>query len=203
MNNYSKLINSHMISFKEVLVKNFKKINLNEVETMVIILLYEQKKINNTLSIETLLEQVTLSEYDLSSMIVDLVERGYIELVIEDNMEEHYFLTPTIEKLGEVLEKNESKPKDNELEIAKTVSYIESVFQKQMTITDLKIIDRWIEEGFSFEEITETILDCVKLKKMNLKYADAVLISRKKHEKASNVDPELQEVLQQINVKRR
>ena len=68
MNNYSKLINSHMISFKEALVKNFKKINLNEVETMVIILLYEQKKINNTLSIETLLEQVTLSEYDLSSM---------------------------------------------------------------------------------------------------------------------------------------
>ena len=203
MNNYSKLIDSHMISFKEALVKNFKKINLNEVETMVIILLYEQKKTNNTLSIETLLEQVTLSEYDLSSMIVDLVERGYIELVIEDNMEEHFFLTPTINKLGDVLEQNEKKPKDYELELAKTVSYIESVFQKQMTITDLKIIDRWFTEGFTFEEITETILDCVRLKKMNLKYADAVLISRKKHEKASNVDPELQEVLQQINVKRR
>ena len=47
MNNYSKLINSHMISFKEALVKNFKKIDLNEIEAMVIILLYEQKKINN------------------------------------------------------------------------------------------------------------------------------------------------------------
>ena len=168
MNNYSKLIDSHMISFKEALVKNFKKINLNEIETMVIILLYEQKKTNNTLSIETLLEQVTLSEYDLSSMIVDLVERGYIELVIEDNMEEHFFLTPTINKLGDVLEQNEKKPKDYELELAKTVSYIESVFQKQMTITDLKIIDRWFTEGFTFEEITETILDCVRLKIMNL-----------------------------------
>lgn len=203
MNNYSKLINSHMISFKEALVKNFKKIDLNEIEAMVIILLYEQKKINNTLSIESLLEQVTLSEYDLSSMIVNLVERGYIELVIEDNMEEHFFLTPTIDKLGEVLEQNDKKTHSNDIELSKTVNFIESVFQKQMTLTDLKIIDRWLEEGFSFEEITNTVLECVRLKKTNVKYVDAVLISRKKHEKATNVDPELQEVLQQINVKRR
>lgn len=203
MNNYSKLINSHMISFKEALVKNFKKIDLNEIEAMVIILLYEQKKINNTLSIESLLEQVTLSEYDLSSMIVNLVERGYIELVIEDNMEEHFFLTPTIDKLGEVLEQNDKKTHSNDIELSKTVNFIESVFQKQMTLNDLKIIDRWLEEGFSFEEITNTVLECVRLKKTNVKYVDAVLISRKKHEKATNVDPELQEVLQQINVKRR
>lgn len=203
MNNYSKLIDSHMISFKEALVKNFKKIALNEVETMVIILLYEQKKINNTLSIESLLEQVTLSEYDLSSMIVNLVERGYIELVIEDNMEEHFFLTPTINKLGEVLEKNECKTQNYDVELSKTINYIESIFQKQMTINDLKIIDRWFEEGFSFDEISHTVLECVRLKKMNVKYVDAVLISHRKHEKASNVDPELQEVLQQINVKRR
>ena len=203
MNNYSKLINSHMISFKEALVKNFKKIDLNEIEAMVIILLYEQKKINNTLSIESLLEQVTLSEYDLSSMIVNLVERGYIELVIEDNMEEHFFLTPTIDKLGEVLEQNDKKTHSNDIELSKTVNFIESVFQKQMSLNDLKIIDRWLEEGFSFEEITNTVLECVRLKKTNVKYVDAVLISRKKHEKATNVDPELQEVLQQINVKRR
>ena len=203
MNNYSKLINSHMISFKEALVKNFKKIDLNEIEAMVIILLYEQKKINNTLSIESLLEQVTLSEYDLSSMIVNLVGRGYIELVIEDNMEEHFFLTPTIDKLGEVLEQNDKKTHSNDIELSKTVNFIESVFQKQMTLNDLKIIDRWLEEDFSFEEITNTVLECVRLKKTNVKYVDAVLISRKKHEKATNVDPELQEVLQQINVKRR
>ena len=136
-------------------------------------------------------------------MIVNLVERGYIELVIEDNMEEHFFLTPTIDKLGEVLEQNDKKTHSNDIELSKTVNFIESVFQKQMTLNDLKIIDRWLEEDFSFEEITNTVLECVRLKKTNVKYVDAVLISRKKHEKATNVDPELQEVLQQINVKRR
>ena len=45
MNNYGKLIESHMISFKEVLVMNYKAIGLNESEAMVIILLYEQKKL--------------------------------------------------------------------------------------------------------------------------------------------------------------
>lgn len=203
MNNYSKLIDSHMISFKEALVKNYKKIGLNEVETMVIILLYEQKKQNNTLSIKSLLELVTLSENDLSSMIVDLVERDYIELIIEDNMEEHYSLTPTIDKLGESLEKNDKKPKNVDLELSKIVTYIESLYQKQLSVNDLQVIERWVEEGFSFEQISNAILDSLKAKKMNVKYADAILVSRKQHAKATNIDPELQEVLQQINVKRR
>lgn len=203
MNNYSKLIDSHMISFKEVIVKNYKKIGLNETEAMVIILLYEQKKTNNTLYVPALLELVTLSEYDLSSLIVSLVERNYIELTIDDNMEEHFYLSPTIEKLGEVLEQNDKKPKDLDLELSKIVSYIESVYQKQLTINDFKVIDRWLEEGYTFEEISDVIIESLKLKKTNLKYVDAILISRRKHEKATNIDPELQEVLQQINVKRR
>ncbi len=203
MNNYSKLIDSHMISFKEVIVKNYKKIGLNEIETMIIILLYEQKKTNNTLSISSLLELVTLSEYDLSTMIVNLVERGYVELVIEDNMEEHFLLTPTIEKLGEVLEQNDKKPRNVDLELAKVVSYIESLYQKQLAVNDFKVIDRWVEEGYTFEQISDAVLESVKAKKTNVKYADAILVGRKSHEKATNIDPELQEVLQQINVKRR
>lgn len=203
MNNYSKLIDSHMISFKEAIVKNYKKIGLNEIETMIIILLYEQKKINNTLSIPSLLELVTLSEYDLSTMIVDLVERGFVELLIDDNMEEHFSLKPTIDKLGETLEENENQPKNVDLELVKVVSYIESVYQKQLSVSELKTVDRWIEEGFLFKEIADAVLESLKAKKMNVKYADAILVSRKHHEKATNVDPELQEVLQQINVKRR
>ena len=203
MNNYSKLIDSHMISFKEAIVKNYKKIGLNEIETMIIILLYEQKKINNTLSIPSLLELVTLSEYDLSTMIVDLVERGFVELLIDDNMEEHFSLKPTIDKLGETLEQNEKQPKNVDLELVKVVSYIESVYQKQLSVSELKTVDRWIEEGFLFKEIADAVLESLKAKKMNVKYADAILVSRKHHEKATNVDPELQEVLQQINVKRR
>jgi DNA replication protein DnaD len=192
-----------MISFKEVIVKNYKKIGLNEIETMVIILLYEQKKTNNTLSIQALLELVTLSEYDLSTMIVNLVERGYVELVIEDNMEEHFLLTPTIEKLGEVLEQNDKKPRNFDLELAKVVSYIESLYQKQLAINDFKVIDRWVEEGYTFEQISDAVLESLKAKKTNVKYVDAILVGRKSHEKATNIDPELQEVLQQINVKRR
>jgi DNA replication protein DnaD len=192
-----------MISFKEVIVKNYKKIGLNEIETMVIVLLYEQKKTNNTLSIQALLELVTLSEYDLSTMIVNLVERGYVELVIEDNMEEHFLLTPTIEKLGEVLEQNDKKPRNFDLELAKVVSYIESLYQKQLAINDFKVIDRWVEEGYTFEQISDAVLESLKAKKTNVKYVDAILVGRKSHEKATNIDPELQEVLQQINVKRR
>lgn len=203
MNNYSKLIDSHMISFKEALVKNFKKIGLNEIETMVIILLYEQKKKSSLLSINSIQDLVTLSEHELSNMIVDLVERDFIELIIEDNMEEHFTLTPTIEKLGEVLEKNEKPVTSIDVELSKIVTYIESVFQKQLVVSDLQVIERWVTEGFTFEQISNAVMDSLKARKMSVKYADAILVSRKEHKKATNIDPKLQEVLQQINVKRR
>ena len=105
MNNYGKLIESHMISFKEVLVMNYKAIGLNETEAMVIILLYEQKKHkNNALSVSNILKYVTLKESELSKLIVNLVERDYIELIFEDNNVEKFSLTPTIDKLGSILE---------------------------------------------------------------------------------------------------
>ena len=205
MNNYSKLITSHMISFKEVLVKNYKRIKLNEIEAMVIILLYEQRKHNNeALSVKTLLPFVTLSENELSKLIVNLVERGYIDLTFDNDATEKFSLEPTIERLGECLAVEHSNEKnESSLEVSQVVTLIENSFQKQLSPSDIIYVQKWVNENYSYDQIRNAVLESLKLKKMNIKYVDAVLIGRSKRETATNVDPKLEEVLQQINVRRR
>lgn len=202
MNNYGKLIESHMISFKEVLVMNYKAIGLNETEAMVIILLYEQKKHkNNALSVSNILKYVTLKENELSKMIVSLVERDYIELIFEDNNVEKFSLTPTIDKLGSILEnldKNENGVQDD---ISKIISYLETAFQKQLSASELVVVQRWISENKSMKDIMNAVNETLRLGKYNVKYADAILSSKTPREKANNIDPEIQKVLKQINVK--
>lgn len=204
MNNYSKLIKSHMISFKEVMVLNYKAIGLNETEAMVIILLYEQKKQkNHAISAKNILKYVTLTESQLSNLLVNLVERGYIELIIEDNNLEHFVLTPTVEKLGEVLEANElgeTSFKDN---VSQVINLLETSYQRMLTASELVIVQKWMNEKHSLKDISNAINESIKLNKMNVKYVDAILVSRPVREQADEIDPELQKVLQQINVKTR
>lgn len=204
MNNYGKLIKSHMISFKEVMVLNYKAIGLNETEAMVIILLYEQKKQkNHAISAKNILKYVTLTESQLSNLLFGLVERGYIELIIEDNNLEHFVLTPTIDKLGEVLEKNETKNITVQDDISNVISYLENSFQRTLTASELVLVQRWMSENYHIKEIQNAINECIRLNKLNIKYVDAILASKNVREKANDVDPELQKVLKQINVKTR
>ena len=204
MNNYSKLIKSHMISFKEVMVLNYKAIGLNETEAMIIILLYEQKKQkNHAISAKNILKYVTLSENQLSNILVNLVERGYIELIIENNNSEHFVLTPTIERLGEVLELNEKGETVVKDDVSQAVNLLESSYQRMLTASELVIVQRWINEKYTIKDIQNAVNDSIRLNRTNLKYVDAILASKPVREQADEIDPELQKVLQQINVKRR
>ena len=61
----------------------------------------------------------------------------------------------------------------------------------------------WVEE-YTIDEIKGAVLDSLKAKKTQLRYADAILVNRKNNSNREKieVDKELQEVLNTINVKR-
>ncbi len=203
MMNYGKLIESHMISFKEVMVTNYKLIGLDETEAMIIMLLYSQKKHkNNALSVKNISQYVTVDENQLSKIIVELVEKDFIELTIEDNNEEHFSLAPTIEKLGRVLEAQDKNKIVCQDESSKIISFLETAYQKQLSPADLLVVQKWIREQYEFKNIMDAVNESIRLNRLNIKYADAILVNRTPREKTDEIDPEIQEVLKQINVKR-
>ncbi len=212
MNDYGKLIESHMISFKEVLLMNYKKIGLDETDTIIITLLHEQKKCRNDfLSIRELKKLMTLAEDLLSERLVNLINRGYIELTIEqiedtDQMREKFSLGPTIDKLGAILEKSRDKhiDKDKEEVTQKLITYIEKTLGKNLSAADCDLVNYWLDEDYSINEIQAAILESIKAKKTHLKYADAILASRKaaQNREKVEVDPKIKSLLDQVNVRR-
>ena len=87
MNNFSKLIKAKVISFNEVLIESYKQIGLDEFDTMILMHLNNQLLNNdNLLSITNLGKKVTLSENDLSNRVLLLVQKGFLELLIDDEL---------------------------------------------------------------------------------------------------------------------
>lgn len=192
-----------MISFKEALVLHYKEIGLNETQAMIIILLYETKKHQTkAISEKDIASKMTISEKEIAKQIYELIENGYISLEMINGVEQ-YSLVPTIDKLGDVLGQSESDaPKDINMqaEAEKIIAYVEKNFGRVLSNSELLIIKRWFEEGLKIEEIKQAINESLKLKKYHLRYADALLINRNNKRTVAEVDPEIEEVLRNINV---
>ena len=205
MSAVARLIKAKTISFTEELLKNYKKINLNEAETILLIKLSQQlDSHDNVLSINDLVYSMTLKEIELSNLVISLVQRGFIEINL-DNGIESFSIDGTIELLAKVIDDNEPNTfKDRQDLLSQIVLYIETTYAKPLAPADLMIINNWIDLAYTFEEIKKAILDSLKAKKLHLKYADAILANRSAKEKRETVeyDEEIKNMLDAMYAKK-
>ena len=81
---------------------------------------------------------------------------------------------------------------------------VEERFQRMLSLSDLELINIWLDENVTYDEIDTAVLETIKNGKNSLKYTDAIINSRKraKERKACVVNPEIKEVLDLFNVKK-
>ncbi len=205
MNSVARLIKSKTISFTEELITNYKQLKLNEQETLVLILLYRKlDKSDNIISINELANSMTLSIEELSDVVISLVNRGFIDL--ESVEAEAYNLDGAINALAQLLdvEDDSSNSLKNRQDIlSQIVLYVETTYAKLCSPADLQVINSWLDSGYSFDEIKKAILDSLKAKKLHLKYADAILASRKTNDRVEvEYDEEIRKMLDSMYVKK-
>lgn len=203
MNNYSKLIQANVISLNDALIQNYKKLKLDEVNmTLLLLLNFQKNSQDNFLSTSLLASKMTLTENEISERILNLLNQGFIELQI-DASGEKFVLDPLINKVAEALAIEQNDTVESSVKVSEIVEYCEKTYQRLLTVDDLKIINMWAEE-YSLDEIKNAVLDSLKAKKTQLRYADAILVNRRNNASREKieVDLELQEVLNTINVKR-
>ena len=137
-------------------------------------------------------------------MIISLVDRGYINLEVDNEGREQFNLDGTIEKLGAILDNNDETENGRQKMIESIISYVESTYGRVANVSDLTIINNWIDLGYKYDDIRNAILQSLKAKKMHLKYADAILATRKLNqpEKRMEVDDEIKELLDNAVKKR-
>ena len=207
MNNIGKLIKSKTISFNEMLIRFYTKLNLNETEAMILMVLYvQQDDTGEVLSTDVLKSKVSLNEEELSNVILSLINKGYIELLIDDKGKEIFSIDNVIDKLGAIISSNDSiiDKNDRQVVLQEMVEYIEKCYQKVLSSSDLMIINNWLDLNYNIDEMKQAVLDSLKAKKMHLKYADAILVNRKKERvQVSNVDEDIKSMLESVYVKTR
>ena len=93
---------------------------------------------------------------------------------------------------------------DRQVVLQEMVEYIEKCYQKVLSSSDLMIINNWLDLNYNIDEMKQAVLDSLKAKKMHLKYADAILVNRKKERvQVSNVDEDIKSMLESVYVKTR
>lgn len=207
MNNIGRLIKSKTISFNEMLIRYYTTLNLTETEAMILMVLYvQQDDTGEVLSIDKLKGKVSLKEEDLSLQILSLINKGYIELLIDDSGREIFSIDNVITKLGDIISSND--PNTNKIDrsslLQEIVEYTEKCFQKVLSSNDLMIINNWLDLNYKLEDIKQAILDSLKVKKLHLKYADAILVNRKKErQQVKDIDEDIKSMLETVYVKSR
>ncbi len=206
MNKMGKLIKAKMITFIDVLIKNYRLINLDEVDTILIAKLYYLQEEHNTfLDLNRIAKEMRISENDLANHILTLVSKGYIELDIKDDGKECFSLDGVIEKLGAVLENDQNIViEEREEKLSLIINYIESVYSRPCTAGELVIVNSWLDLGYDLELVKEAVLQSVKLNKLNLKYVEAIIASKKPREVSQDleIDEELVNLLNNAYVKK-
>lgn len=202
----ARLIKSKTISFTEELITNYKTLNLTEIEALVLIFLYRKLDMqDNILSISDLTCKMTLSEEELSNVVIGLVQKGLIEINLTDGVES-FELNGVYEALAKVLDKSEEESSfaNRQELLSQIVLYIETTYAKPCSPADLMIINSWLDLGYTYNEIKVAVLDSLKAKRLHLKYADAILASRKAKDTkpAVEYDEDIKKMLDAMYVKR-
>ncbi|XMB72730.1 DnaD domain protein [Mycoplasmatota bacterium WC30] len=204
-----RLIEEEIIDFDKLLLKNYKKIGLSEIEAFLLIELHSQKKAGITfISPTKLVKKLTISEEKLLQTLDGLINKQYlnIRLIKEKNKKEteDFSLDNTVVKLIEVYKtkiKHEVTDTKNTFDSIEEeiVELLENQFQKQLKPLEIELIQKWIgEDKYSVTEIKRATLDAIKANKSSISYVDGVLLKRSKNKgkvKATQYDTEKPEAL--------
>lgn len=187
-----KLIEEEILDFDKLLLKNYKKIGLSEIEAFLLIELHHQRKAGDTvISPSKLVKKLTISEDRLFTLLDALITRKYLVIRIvkqaNEKESEDFSLDNTVAKLIDVYQasiKHEIVQPDKTYETIEEeiVDIIENQFQKQLKPLEIELIQKWVnEDHYSVDLIKRSILDALKANKSTLSYVDGVLLKRSKN----------------------
>jgi len=182
---FLKLLDDDMIDINSILIKNCQKLNIDANDILVISMLSRQETKGSKLFYpEKMKIKIGLNSDDFYQSLEALTKKGYLFIVSRINPKTgknaEYFSLDSLYRaivnlyLDSIKEDND---KNIQTFAEKISSLYERTFQRQMTPLDVEIIKRWSDEGkFSYEDISNAIMDAAKSGKSSLKYVDQSLI---------------------------
>ena len=194
MSQYYTLIKNQMIDFDKLILDKYFCLDLDEVDTIILIKINELVKYKKVLDASMVAKKMSIDVNTISKRIVGLVERGYVSIDITDkgevvNLDGIYNRLATLLDVDDENSDSESKT----IVVKKVVDLFTSAFAKTPSPMDIQMINHWvIDDDYSYDQIKEAIETCAMKKKMGSRFVDSYLIDLVRKEE-TKIDSELQE----------
>lgn len=170
------LLKSRTIDFNKLLLDQYIKLGLDEIDYVILSKLYFDLQTGNEyLDAEKLCSTMSISKEACSERIVSLVNRGFISLELSSiSAKEVYSLNDLFEKLDYLLD---GKPTDNSnQDIKDIVKILEREIKSVLSPLDLQIVSKWFYDyKYSKEEIERAIYEAKLNKTRGVQYVDRYL----------------------------
>lgn len=175
-----------VISFRLALLDSYKKLGLNENETMVILLIDYLLSQGNSLITSGLLSlKMTLQPEEIDGILVELLNKKYLSYKTEEGK-----LVTSIENIRKIVYsemkktltwevKKESVQKDESL-ISDLYSLYEDKATQPLSPLEKDTIVSWLKNGYSEEEIKNAVLDTARFKKLTIREVERTLKAKRR-----------------------
>ena len=198
------LIKKNVIQFDKLILEQYFKLNLDEVDTIILIRLNDllQKNICE-LNEDEIAKSMKIDKNELGKRIVELVKKGFITLEFTGiESKEVFSLDETYKRLALLLEKNTEEVNNEllELKIKETINLLEKELQKILSPLEREMVQRWyIDEKYTDDGINEALLKTLKYKNRGVAYIDRLLQANRREQRKEEVKTETtQENIQEL-----
>lgn len=203
MRQYYKLIKNRTISFEGLLIEKYHLLGLNETDAILLIklqrLLLQGKR---KLSTAEIAPSMSITANTISKRLVDLVNNGFISLTLsEKDQQEVFSLDETYKKLGALLEQSDEKltTEMTNNDVKTIVGRLEEEFKRVLSPLDLEVVRHWVVvDHFSVAMVEEALVECVKMRKIDVKYIDLLLNKKKIKETSQSTQEDLQTLFNSV-----
>jgi DNA replication protein len=183
-----KFVEKNIVDFTELLLTNYNKLELDEVDAIILIKLHHLIKQGvSFISPKVLSESLSISASTTARRLNHLIDREFIkmELVKGENgkQKENYNLDKVFEKILLIDFEERKGDKGKQSTEKELVDLFETEFKKPLSVLDIQTITKWLnDDKYSFEEIKDALFVAVKQRKLTIKYVDGILLKSEKEE---------------------
>ena len=173
------------VSFRYALLNSYKKMNIQESEAIVLLmidLLLEQG--NSFITNDMLSLKMNYPSSEIDKVVAGLMKRGFVSLDTKNGK-----IKTSIDSLKEKVyeqfkrsmeeESIDLLSENKETDLQDLLTYFQEKFQRTISPLEREMIGDWIDAGYKKEEIQNALLDSFREGKKTVKNIDRVLRSKR------------------------
>lgn len=197
----SKLYEEGFLNYQALLLKNYKALEMDEIELIVILKILDIYKSTKKIRVTRLVSETKLKKIEIESALDSLMTKKLYSLDLNENengvYEEKFNLQPLFSKIEDLFKSEEILKVEEGLK--GVVTTIEREFNRTITPMEYNVLEDFVKkDGFTIDEINKAIKSAVMQQKVSLSFIERLLIKDRENAlgpKAEPIDPEKKKAL--------